>query len=65
MDKKNCQLIDDSNNIEVKKAIINEFDWAEEVGYTLDNPNFQVLFLANADATIYDADGNIVSSNTF
>ena len=35
----NCQLIDDSNNIEVKKAIISEFDWAEEAGYTLDNPD--------------------------
>jgi uncharacterized pyridoxamine 5'-phosphate oxidase family protein len=23
----NCQLIDDSNNVAVKQAIINEFDW--------------------------------------
>lgn len=28
----NCQLIDDSDNIDAKKAIINEFDWAEEAG---------------------------------
>lgn len=61
----NCQLIDDSNNIDAKKAIINEFDWAEEAGYTLDNPDFQVLYIANADATIYDEDGNIISSHKF
>ena len=61
----NCQLIDDSNNIDAKKAIINEFDWAEEAGYTLDNPNFQVLYIANADVTIYDEDGNVISSHKF
>ena len=61
----NCQLIDDSNNIEAKKAIINEFDWAEEAGYTLDNPNFQALYLANATSTIYDVDGNVLLSYNF
>lgn len=61
----NCQLIDDSNNIEAKKAIINEFDWAEEAGYTLDNPNFQALYIANADVTIADSDGNIISRHSF
>ena len=61
----NCQLIDDSNNIDAKKAIINEFDWAEEAGYTLDNPDFQALYIANADATIYDEDGNVISSHKF
>ena len=61
----NCKLIDDSNNIDAKKAIINEFDWAEDVGYTLDNPDFQVLYIANADATIADSDGNIISSYKF
>ena len=61
----NCQLIDDSNNINAKKAIINEFDWAEEAGYTLDNPDFQVLYIANADATIADSDGNIISKHNF
>lgn len=61
----NCQLIDDSDNIDAKKAIINEFDWAEDAGYTLDNPDFQVLYIANADATIYDEDGNVVSSHKF
>lgn len=61
----NCELIDDSNNIDAKKAIINEFDWAEEAGYTLDNPDFQALYIANADATIYDEDGNVISSHKF
>lgn len=61
----NCELIDDSENIEAKKAIINEFDWAEEAGYTLDNPNFQVLYIANANSTIYDEDGNVIYTETF
>ncbi len=61
----NCELIDDSNNIDAKKAIINEFDWAEEAGYTLDNPDFQALYIANADVTIADSDGNIISSYKF
>lgn len=53
-----CQLIDDSNNIETKKAVIKEFDWAEAAGYTLDNPDFQILYIANAISTIYDEDSN-------
>lgn len=61
----NCQLIDDSNNIDAKKAIINEFDWAEEAGYTLDNPDFQALYIENADVTIADSDGNVISSYKF
>ena len=61
----NCQLVDDSENTEAKKAIIEEFDWAEEAGYTLDNPDFQVLYIANADATIYDVDGNILETYKF
>ena len=61
----NCKLCDDSQNIEVKKAIIEEFEWAEEAGYTLDNPNFQVLYMADADSTIYDEDGNIILTEKF
>lgn len=61
----NCELIDDSENIEAKKAIIAEFDWTEEAGYTLDNPNFQVLYINNADSTIYDCDGNIIEKYEF
>lgn len=61
----NCKLIDDSENIEAKKAIINEFDWAEEAGYTLNNPNFQTLYIAEADSKIYDEDGNIIAEYSF
>lgn len=61
----NCQLIDDSNNIEAKKAIMNEFEWAEEAGYTLDNPNFQVLYMANVESTIYDSEGIVINSYNF
>ena len=61
----NCQLIDDSDNVEAKKAVIDEFDWAIEAGYTLDNPEFQVLYLANAEAIIYDEDGEIIASYKF
>ena len=61
----NCKLIDDSENIAAKKAIINEFDWAEEAGYTLDNPNFQVLYIADATSKIYDEDGNVKEEYKF
>ena len=54
----NCELINDSNNIEAKKAMLAEFDWMEEAGYTLDNPNFQVLYMANVESKIYDIEGN-------
>ena len=61
----NCQLIDDSNNIEAKQAIMDEFDWAEESGYTLDNPDFKALYMANVDATVYDVDGNELGKYKF
>lgn len=61
----NCELIDDSNNIAVKQAIIDEFDWALDAGYTLDNPEFQMLYLANAESTIYDEEGNILEKYLF
>ncbi len=61
----NCELIYDSDNIEVKQAVINEFDWTIEAGYTLDNPEFQVLYIANADSTIYDEDGEVISQYKF
>ncbi len=60
-----CDLIDDSNNMEAKKAVIKEFDWAEEAGYTLENPDFQVLYLANATATISDSDGQVLENYKF
>lgn len=61
----NCQLIDDSNNTKAKQAIIDEFDWAEEAGYTLDNPDFKALYMENVEATIYDADGNELGKYIF
>ena len=61
----NCELIDDSENMDVKRAVINEFDWALEAGYTLDNPEFQVLYMANAEAKIYDEEGEVLESYTF
>lgn len=60
-----CNLIDDSNNEEAKKAIIEEFDWAIEAGYTLDNTDFQTLYIANAKAKVYDSDGNELNSYKF
>ena len=61
----NCELIDDSNNIEAKKAIKEEFPWTDEAGYTLDNPNFQVLYMKNIVSTIYDEDGKVISKYNF
>lgn len=61
----NCELIDDSNNMEAKQAMINEFDWATEAGYTLDNPDFQILYMANADSTIYNEDGEVIVNYKF
>lgn len=61
----NCRLIDDSNNIEAKQAVINEFDWAIEAGYTLDNPDFQILYMTNVEETIYDEDGQTISIHKF
>lgn len=61
----NCQLIDDSNNIQAKQAVIDKFDWAIEAGYTLDNPDFQILYMSNADATIYNEDGEVISIHKF
>ena len=61
----NCKLIDDSNNIKAKQAIIDEFDWAIDAGYTLDNPNFQILYMADINATIYNEDGEILYTENF
>ena len=61
----NCELIDDSNNVSAKQAIIDEFDWAEEAGYTLQNPNFQALYMNNVEANIYDIDGSVLDSYKF
>lgn len=61
----NCELIDDSDNMEAKKAMMKEFNWMIEAGYTLDNPDFQILYMKNVYATIADSDGNILSEYQF
>ena len=60
-----CDAIDDSDNVAAKQAIINEFDWAEEAGYTLDNSSFKCYYLANAKAEIRNGDGKALSSYEF
>lgn len=61
----NCKLIDDSNNIEAKKEALREFDWAEEAGYTLDNPNFQILYMSEVTSVIYDEEGEELATYSF
>ena len=51
--------------MKVKQAVIDEFDWALEAGYTLDNPEFQVLYMADVESTIYDEEGEILESYNF
>lgn len=61
----NCELVDDSDNTNAKKAAISEYDWAESAGYTLDNPNFQILYMHNVTAVIYDEEGHPINSYKF
>ncbi len=60
-----CELINDSQNRQAKRAIIDEFDWAEEAGFTLGNPNFACYYLANAQAEIRDSSGNCLAKYNF
>lgn len=61
----NCRLVDDSDNLDAKRAVLAEFDWAEEAGYTLDNPDFQLLYFAAAESECRDSDGNVIWSEKF
>jgi len=61
----NCRLLDDSANLEAKKAVLAEFDWAEAAGYTLDNPDFQLLYLAEAHSECRDCDGELIWAEEF
>ena len=61
----NCELANESDNIEAKKAVIAEFDWAEEAGYTLDSPDFVLYRFANATAIIYNEDGEALVEEQF
>lgn len=58
-------MIDDSDNTAAKQAIIDEFDWAEEAGYTLDNPSFRCYYLANAKAEVRDSEGKVLAGYEF
>ena len=59
------KLIDDSNNTDAKQAFLDTFEDLAEEGYSLKNPDFQILHLENSIATIKDYDGNIISKYTF
>jgi len=59
------RAIDDSEDLTAKQAIIDEFDWATEAGYTLDNPDFKCYYLAEAEAEIRDSDGNSLRKYQF
>jgi len=61
----NCKLIDDSDNVEAKRAALKEFEWAEEAGYTLDNKDFQILYMSDVNSTIYNEDGNVLNKFEF
>lgn len=60
-----CDLVDDSSNIEVKKAMIEKFEWAEMAGYTLDNPDFKVFRWNNAKSIVHDIEGDIIAEENF
>ena len=61
----NCKLIDDSSNTNVKSKFLNEFDDLEEAGYSLDNPDMQVLYMSDVEATLYDEDGKELEEYKF
>lgn len=61
----NCRMLDDSGNIEAKKAVVAEFDWAEEAGFTLDNPDFQLLYVSEAKVECRDSNGNLIWTEEF
>ncbi len=60
-----CKVVDDSENMAAKQAIINEFSWAEDAGYTLDNPEFKCYYLAGAKAEIRDCEGELLANYKF
>lgn len=39
--------------------------WALDAVYTLDNPEFQMLYIANAESTIYNKDGEELIKERF
>ena len=61
----NCKLIDDSSNTNAKSKFLEEFDDLEEAGYSLDNPDMQVLYMSNVEAILYDEDGKELKEYKF
>lgn len=59
-----CKLIEDDNS-SAKQKFLTEFPSLEEAGYSLDNPDMQVLYMANATSIIYDEDGNELAKYNF
>lgn len=60
-----CEAVDDSDNTAAKQAIIDEFDWSEEAGYTIDNPSFKCYYFANVKAEVRDSEGEVLASYEF
>lgn len=50
-------LVDDSECVEAKQLFLDTFPELVGDGYALENANMQVLYLKNAEATIYGDDG--------
>lgn len=61
----NCKLIDDSNNNDVKEDFLQAFPSLSQDGYSLENPNMQVLYMSEVKSIIYDESGNIASEYIF
>ena len=60
-----CDFVDDSENVEVKKAMIAKFEWAEMAGYTLDNPDFKVFRWDNASSVVHAVEGETIAEEQF
>lgn len=60
-----ARLVDDSNNMAAKQAIIDEFDWAEEAGFRLDNPEFKCYYLSEVKAEKRNSEGEVLAEYSF
>lgn len=60
-----CNLIDDSDNKEAKQKALDEFPWADSLGYSMDNPDFQVLYIENAEVTYNNVAGKVLKTYKF
>lgn len=55
-----CEVVDDSDNEAAKRAIMAEFDWAEDAGYTLGNPDFAALYVGTGEAELKNSEGEVL-----